>query len=62
MDLTTITWAASALSAGKLLYDVGHKIADWVSDDDSKSELSKVNGVNNAKAGAKKGSKVDYSA
>lgn len=64
MDLTTLTWAASALSAGKLLYEVGSKVAHWVEGDDtgSSSQLSKVNGVNNAKDGETIGGNVDYDA
>ena len=73
MDLTTLAMAGTVVSAGKILYEVGSKVADLLSDDEPQevqeyqpapSVLAGLTteGVNNAVEGASTGSTIDFSA
>jgi len=73
MDLATLAMAGTVVSAGKILYEVGSKVADMMSDDEPQmvQEESSVpsvlagltpEGVNNAVEGAPIGSTIDFSA
>lgn len=67
MDLTTLAMVGTVVSAGNILYKVGEKVADMLSDDEPKKEPTVLSGLtpegeNNAKAGETKGGSFDFSA